>query len=454
MSVFKHIKEHAILGVESFGSKSAIIGNSGKYPTIAAAIAAFGDRIKQRGSAAGVTTTITNGEATVTFVGTAYKTSPNNTKPRVGDLIQFRSEDRYYKIKYIVSNTVIELEEPYDGTTATGVSMAHDWHYLDWVTLFISPGQHNLAGLTIPSGYVFSGYGAYSNTLSELSTSPGSPFNTVGECVFKDLTFAPTAAFGSLDAIARQNINPDGTENYWAGQTVIFDSCTFDARSLSGEHNDGFVNYPLMPNGTVIYRSCHMKNDNSAAFQNLYYSAGSGLVVNTVEATTFVKCFNCHFEFLPGYNYASLTNKEAVKIEVEATYLFKSCFFESVTDLPYVHLFPAIVGGVYFPSGATNITADFDNCRIRNSIPSATQPSHGILCDANVIVNVDGCSIEVDDDGIQMTNTSGTINVRGGRVKGGTNALNGSVATATINYDNNVTLIGGTTGAGVTNTPT
>jgi len=71
---------------------------------------------------------ITNGATTVTFVGTDFDAT--NVPPftlRVGDYLRLdRDLDRVYKIRSVTSDTVLELDEPYQGESAlTGAALGY-----------------------------------------------------------------------------------------------------------------------------------------------------------------------------------------------------------------------------------------------------------------------------------------------------------------------------------------
>lgn len=440
MSITRHLIEHEMLGI-GLGQNVKTIGVGGNFADLASAVSAGGDRIVERNNAIGVTTTITNGSPTVTFVGTSYVSLPDATKPRFDDLIQFRDEGRYYKIKSIDSDTQITLYENYVGVTATAVSMKHSWHYLDWMTLLILGGNHNIDGIDIPSGYVITGFGENSNTMSEVSVAKGSPFNAIGEVVFKDLTIAPTPLWGSLDALVRQNQLLSGNEIYWAGQNLVFDSCKLDTRSLDGSHMEGNVSYPFMPNGRTIYKNCKMINDNAAKFLDVYDVGGTPAYAFD-NTTTKVILDNCNFTFEWGFGWNKITQKQGLWIndDIELTTLNGS--IDSTIDIPFGSVFPSIVGGVYIDAACV---VNIRNTPIRNNIPSASQPDHGILVNAGATVNIDNANIEsANGAGVIVTNAGAVVNIRGGRVKGSTNSIN--AGTGTINYDNHVALIGTNTG--------
>lgn len=394
--------------------------------------------------------TATNGSATVTGVSTGWSTV--GSRVGVGDLWKPDSGSRYYKIKFVVSDTEITLWEPYQGTTISATSTAFTFYYFNRYNLVMAPGEYSVVGtspIVLKSGIDFTALDAYATAINEGQSTPNSPFSNLGDNNFTNIRWAPTSTFGAMDGMFGASGYAGIDPTLWAGARASFNRCIINATNSRDVHAGGATRAPLLRGGVTEYNDCEFLQDHS------FILLPGGAVTNTTANTRLIMR-NCKHEKVAGSDTASgfLLYPAVLSIGDASGGTTPLCTADIINptivyrDLDKPSSALGNTSGLLVNS-ASVVNLSGGHIRVENS-SGGTIKSIGVEVTAAATVNISRSDIEASGTsgtGVLSNHASAVVNIRAGsRIKGSA-ANSGVVNTAgTVEVSPNADVIGGTTG--------
>lgn len=409
----------------STGTVAFTVGAGCNYPDIQTAITALGSRITLRSSRT-VVTTATNGSPTVTL-----GTWPTNNSLWIGDLWKPDANSRYYKIKALNATAkTITLWENFADTTISGVSTAWSTFYLDRVTLYVMPGNHNENGASLLPGFDLVGINPYGMTMAETGSTPAYPLANFGDNNLFNIGFAAVPAWGDLDTW----VGPINT-TLWGGADNFIVGCHVVNADLNGVHSGGGLYYPVQNGGKTTYKGCTLRSSRTPSSRN------GGAVAASIS-NTIVNFDYCRFETFTDYDSPSgELFPSAIMLDAVATYNLTAPVVD-MQDRAITSGFGDVAGILCYGANTVNVHGGF----VRAVNSSGTTCS-GISVTGAATVNLSSMDVEATNTGLSVNNAGATVNIRGGsRFKGGTNSVNNVAGTVNKSTSQPPILIGATGG--------
>lgn len=393
--------------------------------------------------------TATNGSAIVTGVSTSWR---GTNKVAVGDLWKPDAGSRYYKVKFVDSDTQIRLWEPYQGTTISAASTAFKFYYFNRYNIVMAPGDYTVVGaapIVLKSGFDFTALDAYATSLNEGQSSPNSPFSNLGDNNFTNIRWAPTNAFGAMDGMFGSSGYAAIDPTLWAGARASFNRCIVHATNQRDIHAGGTTRVPLLGGGVTEYNQCEFLQD------HMFSLRPGGAVTNTAANTRLIMN-GCKHTKVAGSDTGTgfLLYPAVLQIGDASGSFTPICTADIVNPLIHWRDLDAPVAAIGNAAGilvnsASIVNINGGQIRVENSSGGAIK-SIGVEVTAAATVNIQGTDVEASGTtgtGVLSNHASAVVNVRAGsRVKGSA-ASSGVVNTAgTVSVSPNADVIGGTTG--------
>lgn len=438
------------------------VGPGATYSTIAAAVAAAGDRFRSR-TMSPVTATFTNGSAIVTTGGSfdidVDAAFGSATGVFLGDFVA--PGGTRYKIKSRQSATQITLHEAFAGTTG---DFSITYEYLDRATVYILPGEYP-EQLGPTPGLDFVGFDRDSVRVSRDAIFTVLGGATVGENTFSHLTLGPTSSFGSVDTFG-------GTPVAWAGAQLVFNSVRFGFGNRDGAHAGGHANFPLMKGGETWWNDIELEmTDNPFSLQSGTAAKRAKLYINGLTVTLRSSWANTS-TYITGLfgSDGSFWGCDYVDGEIDGLKVNLNAAVALAWGIPAGDALAIICDGanstwkfknVNQSCGNTNAAADASlftvglrvsagTVTVKDSMFSATGTNSGGVSGDGVVVtggtlNLMNTNVYGNRYGARVS--GGTLNIKQGcRIEGGTNSILRTAGTVNNSASQPAILIGASSG--------
>lgn len=445
MNIPRHIREHLALRFQGFEGKTVSVSSVAEIVEAMADIQPLTLRFSQT-----AVITATNGSDIVTGVGTGWSSTD---KVAVGDLWKPDANSRFYRVKFVYSDTQIRLWENFADSTISATSTAFSFYYFDRYNIVMQPGDYTVTGaapIVLRSGFDFTALDPYATSLNEGQSSPNSPFSNLGDNNFTNIRWAPTPAFGAMDGMFGASGYPAIDPTLPAGTRISFNRCIVNATNQRDIHSGGLTRAPLIGGGVTEYNFCEFLQD------HMFMLRPGGAVTNTAANTRLVMN-GCRHTKVAGSDTGAgfLLYPAVLQIGDASGGSTPLCTADIVN--PVIHWRDldepgdalGNAAGILVNS-ASVVNIHGGQVRIENSSGGAIS-SVGVEVTAAATVNIQGSDIEAsgtNGTGVLCNHAGAVVNIRAGaRVKGSA-ASSGVVNTAgTVNVSPNADIIGGTTGA-------
>lgn len=394
--------------------------------------------------------TATNGSATVTGVSTSWS---GTNKVAVGDLWKPDAESRYYKIKFVISDTELTLHEPYQGTTISAASTAFTFFYYNRYNLVLAPGEYVTRGaypiIVLKGGFDFTALDAYATSINEGQSSPNSPFSNLGDNNFTNIRWAPTNAFGAMDGMFGATGYPAIDPTLPAGTRATFNRCIINATNQRDIHAGGITRAPILSGGVTEYNQCEWLQD------HMFSLMPGGAVTPTTANTRLIMRGNKHEKVAGSDTGSGSLLYPAVLLIGDASDGATKCTADIIDptilyrDLDKPNSALGNCAGLLVNS-ASVVNLHGALIRVENTSSGGAAKSIGVEVTAAATVNISASDIEAsgtEGTGVLCNHASAVVNIRSGNRIKGSAANSGIVNSAgTVNLSANSDVIGGTTG--------
>lgn len=395
--------------------------------------------------------TATNGDPIITGVSTGWRTT-NKICP--GDLWKPNALARYYKVKFVNSDTSLTLWEPYAGTTISAVSTAFTFYYLRRHSIIVKPGDYTVTGvdpIILKPGVDFVAFDNRAHAFSEGQSAPVGPFGNLSDNNFTNINWEATPGWGALDSMFASSA-PGGSgvagisQTAWAGIASTFLNCRVKAGNTRGAHAGGATAYPCIKAGTVNFIGLDSQASHAGGF-------GLGGAATATADNTRINFIGSKLVKVPDFDSGVFSLGVAVlglfapggadlpaTINVDNTVIRN----DGVDTASTTQLGDMCGVLCYVPSAVCNIT----NSNIyMDNVSGSAMTTSGIYNGSTGRITITNTSIEaVGTSGTGIRNTStGRVDVRAGcRIAGSTAGI--TSASGTVNVSPNADVIGGSTG--------
>lgn len=451
MSLGLHLKDHAGLGVPSFGTMVHTVGSGGDFPTLASAISALapsgnGYDLVKADWAGTQTITATNGSPTVSGSGTSWPAvaGVTGTALRVNGLWKPAAATKYYRIKSIDSPTQFTLWENYADTTINNASTAHSGYTIQRHTLLLLPGRHAAGMQNTAMGIDITALSREAVIVNESSGTPATPFGNTYDTEFSNVSFAANAAWGDMDGFATNCLVP-------AGAVITHRNVRYRCANDGGVHQGGSLRLTVAAGVTTVFDGCVIQSAKTPTVQ-----VDAGRLTPSNANTRVVFQGGTKFQVVRDVDSATANTiiyPSAVLLQSLGTYDFLGTLSEVPDEL---NLDPLLGNVGAISTWAANII-NLHGHRGRSQNANVNGNAYALELTAGATVNVFGSDLEAsgtNGTALVLSGTGATVNVRAGsRLKGSTNSVN-CAAGNTVNVSGNADLIGATTGAGTINLAT